>query len=42
MSSKYSQKFLDQAKQSVAEATKTASKREIKKTAEVTGDLMGN
>ena len=43
MSSKYSQKLLDHAKQSAAtEALKTTSKRVIQKTAEANGDLIGN
>ena len=37
--SKYSQKLLDQAKQSATDAFKTAV---IQKTAEATGDLIGN
>ena len=42
LSSKYSQKPLDSAKKSTADAIKTASKREIQKTAEATVDLVGN
>ena len=42
LSSKYGQKLLDIAKKSTADAIKTASKRAIKKTAEATGDLIGN
>ena len=43
LSSKYSQKPLDHAKKSAADAFKTASKRPIqKKKAETTGDLIGN
>ena len=42
LSSKYSQKFLDHAKQSDTAALKTASKRAIQKTAEATSDLIGN
>ena len=42
MSDKYSQKLVDTAKKSVADAIKTASKRAIQKTAEATGDLTGN
>ena len=38
ISSKYSQNFLDHAKQSATDALKTASKRAIQKTAELTGD----
>ena len=39
---KYSQNFLDRAKQSATDAFKTASKRAIQKTAEATTDLIGN
>ena len=39
---KYDQKRLDHAKQSATNALKTSSKREIQKTAEVTGDLIGS
>ena len=39
---KYSQKLLDQTKQSAADALKTSSKRVIQKTAEATGDLICN
>ena len=42
MSNKYSQKLVDTAKKSAADAIKTASKRAIKKTAEATVDLVGN
>ena len=42
LSNKYGQKLLDSAKKSTADAIKTASKREIQKTAEGTGDLIGN
>ena len=42
MSNKYSQKLLDSAKKSGADAIKTASKRAIQKTAEATDDLIGN
>ena len=38
----YGLKRLDRAKKSTAEAIKTASKRAIQKTAEATGDLIGN
>ena len=38
---KYSQKLLDSAKKSTADAIKTASKRAIQKRAEPTGDLVG-
>ena len=40
LSNKYGQKLLD--KTSTADATKTASKRAIQKTAEANGDLFGN
>ena len=40
--SKYSQKLLDNAKQSTTEALKTSSKRVIQNTVEATGDLIGN
>ena len=36
------QKLLDHAKQSATDALKTSSKRVIQKTAEATGDLIGN
>ena len=39
---KYSQKLVDTAKKSATDAVKTASKRAIQKTAEATGDLIGN
>ena len=42
LSGKYSQKILDLAKKSVTDAFKTSSKRSIQKTAEATGDLIGN
>ena len=42
LSSKYSQKCLDHVKQSAANALKTTLKRVINKTAETTGDLIGN
>ena len=42
MSNKYSQKLADTAKKSATYAIKTASKRAIQKTAEATGDLIGN
>ena len=35
-------KLLDYTKQSAMDAFKTASKREIQKTSEATGDLIGN
>ena len=42
LSSKCSQKYLDHAKPSATDALKTVSKREIQKTADATGDLIGN
>ena len=39
---KYGQKPLDNANKSTLDAIKTASKRVIQKTAEATGDLIGN
>ena len=39
---KYSQKRLDYAGKSATDAFETASKRAIQKTAEATGDLVGN
>ena len=39
---KNSQRLLDHAKQSATDVFKTASKRAIQKTAEATGDLIGN
>ena len=42
LSNKYGQKLLDSAKKTTTDAIKTASKRAIKKTAETTGDLIGN
>ena len=44
LSSKYGQNFLDSVKKSTADAycIETASKRAIQKTAEATGDLIGN
>ena len=42
LSGKYSQKLLDHAKNPATDAIKTTSKREIQKTAEATGDLIGN
>ena len=41
ISNNYSQKLLDSAKKSTADAMKIASKRAIPKTAEVAGDLIG-
>ena len=42
MSNKYGKKLVDMAKKSATDAIKTASKRVIQKTAEATGDLVGN
>ena len=42
MSGKCSQKLIDHAKQSATDALKTTSKKVIQKTAEATGDLIGN
>ena len=42
MSNKFSKKLLHIAKKSTADAIKSASKRAIQKTAEATGDLIGN
>ena len=42
MSNKFSKKLLHTAKKSTADAIKSASKRAIQKTAEATGDLIGN
>ena len=42
LSSKYGHKRLDSAKKSTTDTIKTASKRAIQKTAEATGDLIGN
>ena len=42
LSNKYSQKRLDSAKKSTTDVIKTTSKRAIQKTAEATGDLIGN
>ena len=42
LSGKSSQKILDHAKQSATDALKTTSKRIIQKSAEATGDLIGN
>ena len=42
LSNKYGQKRLDSAKKSTADARKAASKRAIQKSAEPTGDLVGN
>ena len=42
LNDKYSQKFLDTTKKSTTDTIKTPSKRAIQKTAEATGDLIGN
>ena len=42
LSNKYVPKLLDSAKKSTTDAMKTASNRAIQKTAEATGDLIGN
>ena len=42
LSNKYGQKLLDSVKKSTADAIKTASNGAIQKTAEETGDLIGN
>ena len=42
LSNKYGRKFLDSAKKSTTDIIKTPSKRAIQKTAEATGDLIGN
>ena len=42
LSGKYSQKLLDHAKKSAADALKTSSKRVVQKTAGATGDSIGN
>ena len=42
LSNKNSQKLLDSAKKTTTDAIKTASKRQIQKTAKVIGDLTGN
>ena len=42
VSSKYNPNLQDHAKQSATDALKTASKRAIEETAEVTDDLIGN
>ena len=42
LSNKYGQKLLDSAKKSTTDAIKTASKSEIQKIGEATGDLIGN
>ena len=42
LSSKYSHKLLDHAKQCATDALKSVSKRAIQEIAEATGDLIGN
>ena len=42
LSNKYGQKLLDSATKSTTDVIETASKRVIQKTAEATGDLIGN
>ena len=42
LSNKCGQKLFDSAKKSTADAIKTASKRALQKTAEATGDWIGN
>ena len=42
LSNKYCQELLDSAKKSTTDPIKIASKRAIQKTAEATGDLIGN
>ena len=42
MSNKYEKKLIDTANKSATDPIKTASKRAIQKTAEATGDLVGN
>ena len=42
LTNKYSQKLLDNAKKSGADATKTTSKRDIQKRTEGSGDFIGN
>ena len=42
LSNKCGQKLLDSAEKSTTDTIKTASKRSIQKTAEATGDLIGN
>ena len=42
LSDKYDQKLFDSVKKSTADTIKTASKRAIQKTAEATGDFIGN
>ena len=42
LSNKYDQKLINSAKRSTTDAIKIASKKVIQKTAEATGDLIGN
>ena len=42
LSNKYGHKLLDSAKKSATAAIKIASQRAVQKTAEATGDLIGN
>ena len=42
LSNKYGQKLLDSAKKSTTDPIKTDSKKAVQKTAEATGDLIGN
>ena len=42
LSNKYGQKLLHSAKKSTTDAIKTVSKKAVQKTAEGTGDLIGN
>ena len=42
ISNKYSKKLPDSAKKSTADAIITVSKKSVQKTAEATGDLIGN
>ena len=42
LSNKYSKKLLDTVKKSATDVIKTTSKRAIQKTAEATGELLGN
>ena len=42
LSNKYGQKLFDTAKTSTSDAIKIASKRVVQKSAEATGDLIGN
>ena len=42
LSNKYGEKLLDSAKKSTTDAIKPASRKAIQKTAEPTGDLIGN